>query len=477
MNTIKLEIADFLGYCDMNGVEALTSDQVEKLETYIIKCNDAMVASETPLVVDAIWDRLVEILKIVNPESEVLHKVWSDDDVSVEEFDTKDTYRYLRQEPMRSICTCKSFDCQELQDFVKRLPEGDFEAHISCKENGHGVRVVYCYGLLEDATSRGRSTAGRNITRQMNLILDKNNLSNIEAIADMDMIEIRGEVVLPLNKLGDARQYNPNIVSAFTGVSSMLRDSASEEETQLLDFVAYKVVSDELVFETKAQEYEFLEELGFTTPLYWLVDGLNKDTLLETLPSIVSDCESEVMQDANGEGGYEYYTDGLVFELNNRELFKDMGSDGKKYNLGNVALKVGYWQQDMYSGYIQTILWTDGKTKYSPVAIIADDIDVAEFVDGSAVDYISSQKEIENWKDLGVLTAGGNKVRRVPLYEPNNMIMLDAYVGNPLYFRYGGEAGVVPCFPDGTPLLDGKIKSALSADDDYGWYGDEYWIE
>ena len=57
------------------------------------------------------------------------------------------------------------------------------------------------------------------------------------------------------------------------------------------------------------------------------------------------------------------------------------------------------------------------------------------------------------------------------------MIMLDAYVGNPLYFRYGGEAGVVPCFPDGTPLLDGKIKSALSADDDYGWYGDDYWIE
>ena len=73
------------------------------------------------------------------------------------------------------------------------------------------------------------------------------------------MIEIRGEVVLPLSKLGEARQYNPNIVSAFSGVASMLRDSASEDETKLLDFVAYKVVSDDIHFNTKSEEYEFLE--------------------------------------------------------------------------------------------------------------------------------------------------------------------------------------------------------------------------
>lgn len=460
---IKLEIADLLGYCDLNGVEALDSEQVERLEDYIYKCNEAMSNVDgVPLVADAVYDKMCEILKQVNPDAEVLGEVWGDDAVSEEDLQEKDIFKLLRAEPMRSICTCKSFDCEELKDFVDRLPDGDFDAHISCKENGHGIRIVYCYGLLEDATSRARSSAGHNITRQLGIILGRDGLDNLEDLCETDIVEIRGEVVLPFSNLNKARSFNPEIVSAFSGVSSMLRDSATEEETNLLSFVAYKAIIEGVEFATKEEEYTFLENLGFTTPLSWVVPGLNKETLLDELPAIVADCEAEVKPDENGTGGYEFYTDGLVFEVNDRAIFKAMGSDGKKYNYGNVALKVGYWQQDLYSGFIQTILWTDGKTKYSPVAIIGDDIDMATYEDGFNKPYITSIKEIDNWKELGVVTAGGNKVRRVPLYEPNNMVLLNAYVGELINFRYGGEAGVVPCFPDGTPLSMAKIKNMMS---------------
>ena len=44
-------------------------------------------------------------------------------------------------------------------------------------------------------------------------------------------------------------------------------------------------------------------------------------------------------------------------------------------------------------------------------------------------------------KRLRVLTAGGNKVTRVPLYEPNNMLLLKAYKGEVINLRYGGESG------------------------------------
>lgn len=466
MNNLKLEIADFLGFCDLNGVEALESSQVEQLENYIYQCNHALAAGETPIVVDAIYDRLCEILKQVNPDAEILGELWSDADAPVSEEElSRDVYALLNKYPMMSICTCKSFECQELQDFIDRLPEGvSFDAHVSCKENGHGVRIVYCNGYIEDATSRMRASGGHNITNQMTLILGKSGLDNVDGLVDYDMIEIRGEVVLPFANLETARSYNPNIVSAFSGVASMLRDSASEEETGLLDFVAYKVVSDDITFATKQEEYEFLEELGFTTPLSWVIEGLTKETLLEDLRGIVSDCEEEVRQDEGGQGGYEYYTDGLVFEINDRDLFNSLGSDGKKYNYGNIALKVGFWQQDLYYGYIQTILWTDGKVKYSPVAIVADEPDVIEFEDYYEKPYITDIKEVSNWNDLGVPTAGGNKVRRVPLYEPNNMLMLDAYVGELIHFRYGGEAGVVPCFSDGTPLANAKIKQTFEED-------------
>ena len=462
-STVFLEISDFLGYCDMNGEEALDSSQVEKLENYIYSCNREY-GNGTPLVVDAIYDRLCEILKKVNPKSKFLKEVWSEDAVSAEDLE-KDVYKFLRSDPMKSICTCKSFTCQEIKDFVSRLPEdAQFDAHISCKENGHGVRAVYCYGMLEDATSRGRSSAGRNLTKQMEIIFRKDNIVNIEAIADEEVLEIRGEVVLPLSSMKRAREFNKDIVSPFSAVASMLRDSASEEEGSLLDFIAYKVVSDNYTFDTKQEEYEFLESLGFNTPLYWIVPDMTKDTFLEQIEEVVENCENEVK--GVTATAYDYYTDGLVLEINDRDLFHKMGEDGGKYNYGNIALKVGYWKQDMFFGYVQTILWTDGKVKYSPVAIIAEYPDMATFDTDDAKPYIKSAKEITNIKDLGVVTAGGNEVRRLPLYEHNNLSRLDAYVGKVLYFRYGGEAGVVPCTEDGTPLSDCKIKQILTSDED-----------
>jgi len=148
---------------------------------------------------------------------------------------------------------------------------------------------------------------------------------------------------------------------------------------------------------------------------------------------------------------FGYFCDGVVFECNSRELFNELGTSGN-HNNGNIALKVGVWEQVSYSGYVQKILWTRGKSKLSPVALVAEDKDIIEEdVDGN----------VSNYEDLGVLTAQGNKVRRVPLYEPKNIFILDAYPGGVLYFRYGGEAGVVPCFPDGRLLKEDAARDIL----------------
>lgn len=464
---IKLEIGDFLGFCDLNGVEALESSQVEQLERLISTCNDYSNRGEQ-LVVDAIYDRLMEILRKVAPESELCKYIWEDTDELEDSSDDSD--KLFLANPMYSIRTCKSYNCDELNDFVKRLPDDKpFEAHLSIKENGHGIRIVYKNGELYKARSRARSSAGRDLTRQAKIFLYEGGVDSIPDLEDYEYCEIRGEMLLPFSNLEEAKSYNPEIKSAFSAVASMSRDSATDEEIKLLRFVAYKVYADDLEFATKEAEYSFLESIGFETPMSWVIGGLTKDTLLEELPSIVSDCEEAVKPDSNGMNGYDYYSDGVVFELNDRDLFKDMGSDGSKYMYGNVALKVDYWKQDFYTGVVQTILWTKGKSKLSPVAIVAEEDDVIRFSDYGDHAYIFSTDEIDsdNWKnELGVLTAGGNKVRRVPLYEPNNMLLLKAYKGEVLNFRYGGESGVIPCFPDGTPLVDGKINQMFSIDED-----------
>lgn len=465
---IKLEIGDFLGFVDLNGVEALESNQVEQLERLIETCNDFENKGEQ-LVVDAIYDRLMEILRKVAPESDLCKYIWEDSSDELDESDDSD--RLFIINPMYSIRTCKSYDCDELNDFIKRLPDNiPFDAHLSIKENGHGIRVVFKKGELHKARSRARTSAGRDLTRQAKVFLYNDGVDSIPDLECYDYCEIRGEMVLPFANLDEAKTYNPDIKSAFSAVASMSRDSGSDEEFGLLHFVAYSIYADGLTFLTKEEEYNFLESLGFETPMSWVITGLTKETLLDELPSIIADCEEAVKPDNNGLNGYSYYSDGVVFEINDRELFNSLGSDGTKYKYGNVALKVDYWRQDFYTGIVQTILWTKGKSKISPVAIVAEEPEIIRFKDYGDHAYILDIDEVENTKELGVLTAGGNKVTRVPLYEPNNMLILQAYKGEVINFRYGGESGVIPCFPDGTPLIDGKLTQMFSMEDasDFG---------
>lgn len=472
MNNVSLEIGDFLGFCDLNGVEALDSSQVEQLERIIEECNNSANRGEQ-LVVDAIYDRLMEILRQVAPESELCKYIWEDSNEELDENDDSD--RLFLANPMYSIRTCKSYNCDEILDFVKRLPDDkEFEAHLSIKENGHGIRVVFKNGELYKARSRARSSAGRDLTHQASIFLEELGVDSIPDLEGMDYCEVRGEMVLPFSNLEEAKQFNPDIKSAFSAVASMSRDSATDDEIKLLHFVAYSIYSDDLDFVSKEDEYSYLESLGFETPMSWVVGGLTKDTLLEELPSIIADCEEAVKPDDNGQNGYDYYSDGVVFELNDRDLFREMGSDGTKYKYGNIALKVDYWKQDFYTGVVQTILWTKGKSKLSPVAIVSEDADMIRFKDYGDHAYITSIDEIDNPKELGVLTAGGNKVTRVPLYEPNNMLMLQAYKGEIVNFRYGGESGVIPCFPDGTPLVEGKLSQMFNDIEDDAEFGAGY---
>ena len=464
-NNIQLKIGDFLGFADLNGVEAIQEDRVQELEEYVMVCNEAHNEGKD-LVPDAIYDRLMEILRKVAPDSELCKYIWED---SVDEITDNDSI-FVRN-PMYSIQTVKSFDCDEIKAYRDRLPDGlIFQAHISVKLNGHGIRLVYKNGDFVQARSRARSSAGRDLTKQLHKVLEDSGLLHIDDLVDFDICEVRGELLIPFSNMAEVKKYNPDVKSAFSAVASMNRDSASEAEWGLLRFVAYEFLAEDFNFSSKESEYSYLEEMGFEIPLNWIVDDISKDNLITELQGIVSDCEEEV------KNNYDYYTDGLVFTINDSDTFRTLGDDGSHYKFGNVALKVGYWKQDMYSGYIQTILWMKGKTKFTPVAIVASDVDVIEFDDDEYHPYITSIKKIKNLNELGVVTASGNSVRKVPLYEPANLLALGAYKDEIIYFRYGGEAGVVPCFGDGTPLLDGRVKTIITGSD-YDDEEEEYWDE
>lgn len=412
MNPQKLKI--ILTKYGNYDVDLEKEDYIEFLEDFIARCNEAY-RNGKELVPDAIYDACIDYLRELNPDSELLHQVWSADDPDVEY--NEDLDKYLVQYPMLSIQTVKHPSDKACKDFLDRLPVGGVRICATIKENGHAVRVVWKDGYLVKATSRGRSTNGRDLTRHMKVILGEYN----ESLSDFGLVEMRGELLLPIENLSEARKFNPNIKSAFTGVASMARESASDEEISLLEVVFYDIlgIGD---FMSLSEKLEFIEGMGFNVPIYF--------TYILDRKSFYSDLERILEEMDQRTQDYRYYTDGVVISIDDLNLFEEFGS-ADSYRYGNLALKMGRWKQDGYVGIIKEIQWVDGKSKKTPVAILEE----------------------------GVLTATGNTVTNIPLYAPAYILMLEAYPGNPIHFRYGGEAGVIPTTPDGRLVTDKELRN------------------
>lgn len=391
-----------------NSIEAQEqrAELIDRLESAILELNEAAQRGEE-LVSDGVYDTLKDYLQQLHPDSPVLKTVWSADDPQGV-FDA-DLDRFLKVYPMLSIQTVKSLSDKCVQTFKDALPPGLHTFHFGIKLNGHGIRVVWKDGHLVKATSRGRSTVGKDLTPQMRLILGEYH----PTLAPYGLVECRAEAVLPFSNLAKARSFNPQIKSAFTAVASMIRASATPEETRLLDVVFYDILADGLRFTTLTEKFNFLASLGFKTPYFFTMQSSVRD-----LDMTINTALQKAAQETQG---YPYYTDGLVLTVDDLSVFAAMGQE-ESFRYGNLALKLGKWKQENYSGTISHIKWEKGKSKLTPVAVLEGD---------------------------GVLTATGNKVVNVPLYAPVYILLLEAYPGNTIHFKYGGEAGVIPLTPEG----------------------------
>lgn len=444
-NITMTEIEKVLG----TEVEELDSDAIDRVEAFIDACNVAAADFDgEPLVEDAIYDRLIEILKETSPESGLLAHLWDDtEDVTTTDIDPE-LDKYLLNHPMLSIQTVKSWNEPGFMDLFAaiedmKVADNGTSIFFASKINGHGIRVVYKDGRLVKATSRARASKGRNITRQMRNILGEYN----ENLAALGIVEIRGEVCLHTSKMDEARKFNPTVKSPFSAVSSLLKPSSTPEENSLLEFLAYRGYYDGSGFDTREEEYQFLDESGFDTPYYVSLEVSDEEDTLDAITEVFNEFEDNYEE-------YGYFCDGVVLEINDQYCFDSMGTEGPR-SKGNVALKVGAWEQNLYSGYVQTIIWAEGKSKFSPVAIVATEPGMATF---------NEDNQITNMNELGVLTSNGATVRNVPLYEPKNILILEAYKDNPIHFRFGGESGVVPCDPMGRLLKDGDtIQDILTS--------------
>ncbi len=374
---------------------------IDALESYVATLQDA-AGLGNPLVDDSVYDAHVRLLKQLKPTSSVLTRNWEVEDNDLGEYDS-----VLQKYGMCSITTITSME--ELYKFKNTLNEIGHPVDImaSIKENGHGVRAVYLNGHLYGGTTRGRYKKGRDITRHLKAVLPE----YVDAWRNIKIVEVRGEMLVSIDNF---EKYLQNTLKTpLSSVTSLIRESVTDEELKYLDMVCYKVIAanGELEFDTLWDEFSHLEANGFNIPQRAKANGVTASSL-DKMVELALNYFENLMDNHE----VKYSCDGLVFAINDNNTFYATGKTGNAWN-GNFALKMGrYWESNVYSSTIEEVQFIPGKSYMTPKAIITP-----------------------------VKTANGAEVVNVPLYNIGVMERYHYVPGEKIFFRFGGETGVTLC--------------------------------
>ena len=442
MDNLRLQLDEFLGLADIFD----TKDRMIKLNNLVGTVGN--LTDEERSLTDVVYTKLLDLYSADYIDNTLEDEVLND---------------LYKKHPIYNIQTAHSLDCAELKSFVHRLSEKTtFDAHLSVKLKGWSVRLIYEKGQFTKALNK----LGKDITEVVRVILEDKNCLIIEDFESIDIVEVRGTLIIPKSNLVKVKEIGKPYLTNYTGITYLCSTDNSNNEWYLMDILAFDIISSyDLVFSSKTDIFQYLEELGFDVPLYWNLESLSRETILEDLEGIVNDCEMEVRA-TDVQEGYNYETDGLIFTVDDMNYFNYLGKSQQKYLYGNINLKIGYWQQTLYSGYIQTILWKSVKNKLQPYAVIADEKNKIEFDDLGDYPYIFNYDNVVNKRNLGV-EINDKKVLEIPLFNPSVILRLDAYVGTKLLFVDNSILGLLPCFEDGRVLLDGYIKNSLDGEYSY----------
>lgn len=383
---------------------------IDALENHVALLQDA-AGMGAPLVTDTQYDMYFKLLRELKPESEILTRNWETED---NDLDAND--ELLTKFKMLSIRTIQTMD--DLYKFKEALGSKTVDLFASSKMNGHAIRAVYRFGKLVGGSTRGRYKKGREILRHLQAVLP----NYVEAWSEVRLVEVRGEMLVSFEQFENIKHILKTPLSAVT---SLIRESVTDEELKYLSCVCYRIVPSEdsgIVFSTLEEQFEMLEDNGFKVPTHRKYNEVTIDDFDDAFEEILEDFS--IMAD---NGLFEYLTDGIVVAVNNCEQFNSMGIDGNN-SLGNFAIKMGrHWECNIYSSNILDIEFVPGKKYFTPKALIEP-----------------------------VTTSTGAQVSTVPLYNVGVMEMLHLIPGETIYFKFGGETGVSLCLPDGRLIGDLK---------------------
>ncbi len=294
-----------------------------------------------------------------------------------------------------------SYSKEDLFDWEKRIQKilGDENISYTCelKYDGASINLTYENGILKNAVTRGDGFQGDDVTANVKTI---RSIPLILKESFVDVFEIRGEIILPIegfNKLNQDRLEigeEPFRNPRNTASGSLKLQDSKEVAKRPLDCLFYHIVSD---VNPKVTHFETLKEaqnLGFKVP--------KAIEICDTIEDVFSFIEK---WDTNRHNlGYE--TDGIVVKVNSLQQQDELGFTSKSPRWA-IAYK---FKAEQTNTVLKSISYQVGRTgAITPVA------------------------------NLEPVQLAGTIVKRASLHNADQIEKLDIRIGDTVFVEKGGE--------------------------------------
>lgn len=386
-------------------------DNIKKMKKLIQELNKASYAyygKDSPIMSDKEYDALYDELMMIQKETGTT--LAGSPTQKVQGYVLDGFTKVTHSKPMLSANKTK-----DINDIIKFLR--DYDWYCSYKLDGLTLVLRYNDGKFVQGITRGNGIIGEDVTEQCKFI------DNIPmTIPNKHFFEVRGECVMSWNEF---KRVNSTLDTPYSNPRNLAAGTLRNLDLNILkqrklSFVVFEMVHPS--FTWKTEELDYLDSIGFET--------VRRLTDISTSIN-VSKCVEKMKPKY-----YEYPVDGLIFEVNNKEISKQLGSTSHHENC-RMALK---WKDETYPTKLINIEWTIGKTGVLTPTIVTEPVEIdGTIVNRASVHNVSIFKQFRFTKGC-----------TCNLYKANMIIPQCDSVEN----NYGEEITI----PDKCPICGGETK-------------------